>query len=38
MRQPFVPSPVDRVEILSVVDNVCDLLLMDTEVAGVSVR
>ena len=33
MRQPFVPSPVDRVEILSVVDNVCDLLLMDTEVA-----
>jgi 7,8-dihydropterin-6-yl-methyl-4-(beta-D-ribofuranosyl)aminobenzene 5'-phosphate synthase len=33
MAAPTLPNPVDRVEILSVIDNVCDLLLPSTEVA-----
>ena len=33
MTQRFVLTPVDRVEIVSVVDNVVDLLLMSTDVA-----
>ncbi len=33
MAAPTVPNPVDRVEILSVIDNVFDLLLTSTDVA-----
>ena len=33
MAAPILPNPVDRVEILTVVDNVLDLLLLSTDVA-----
>ena len=33
MSAQILPNPVDRVEILSVIDNVLDLLLLSTDVA-----